>query len=425
MANRKVLLATYYFPPCAAVAVHRMIGLARHLPRFGWDPIVVAPPRAPFELEEPALLDAVPPETAVVRTPFPKGLTAKVRELIYPMSSWLPAAHAACREVVARHRPDAIMTSSPPGCIHRLGLKLKAETNLPWAVCLRDPWVTNGLAERRYGFVRRQLELRAESRTFAAADLIIANTPKNRDGFANVYPQWARKMIVAPNGYDPETFAELPPHRPSPGRITLVHAGELYVGRDPRLLLDALADLRNNPVPGLPPIGMNFFGRATEGVFDLDEEIRRRQLQDRVQNLGQITYRQALGELVAADVLVLVHTPNYRLGVPAKLYEYLGARRPILALAEPESDVGWVLRTSGVAHRIASPTDGPGIRAALVELAQQHVRDDAPAPREDGLFQFTREGMASRVAQGLDWATSRGSQPDAKADLLVHAGDVP
>ena len=79
-----------------------------------------------------------------------------------------------------------------------------------------------------------------------------------------------------------------------------------------------------------------------------------------------------------ADILLLIHTPGWRLGVPAKLYEYLGAGRPILALAEPDSDIAWVLRTSKVLHRIAPPRDVPAIRQALLELAAE-VQAGSPA----------------------------------------------
>jgi hypothetical protein len=106
--------------------------------------------------------------------------------------------------------------------------------------------------------------------------------------------------------------------------------------------------------------------------------------------------------MISADILLLVHAPGRVLGVPAKLYEYLGAGRPILALAEPNSDVAWVLRESKVLHRIVPPTDVAAIRQALVELTHA-VKAGAPAVPDPGaLQQFTREQMAQRFAECLD-----------------------
>jgi len=92
--------------------------------------------------------------------------------------------------------------------------------------------------------------------------------------------------------------------------------------------------------------------------------------------------------------------------VPAKLYEYLGAGRPILALAEPASDIGWVLRESRMLHRIAPPREVPRIKQALVELTRE-VQLGCPAvPDQDALRQFTRERMAQRAAECLDRSVS-------------------
>jgi hypothetical protein len=90
------------------------------------------------------------------------------------------------------------------------------------------------------------------------------------------------------------------------------------------------------------------------------------------------------------------------MGVPAKLYEYLGAGRPILALAEPDGDVAWVLRASGIPHRIAPPRDVPAIRRALAELIGLLETDAAAPPAPEQLAPFTREQMAGRLAQVLD-----------------------
>jgi hypothetical protein len=106
--------------------------------------------------------------------------------------------------------------------------------------------------------------------------------------------------------------------------------------------------------------------------------------------------------MVRADILLLMHTPDYRIGVPAKLYEYLGAGRPILALAEPDGDVAWVLRESKVLHRIAPPRDVERIRQAVFELTREVQAGSPAVPDRAALEQFTRERMAKRFADCLD-----------------------
>ncbi len=402
---RKVLLLTYHFPPSSAVAVYRMLGLVRYLPRHGWQPLVVAPPRVPWEPEDQALLLQVPPGTPVERVPFADGLLGKVQRRVAPLGHWLPRAWSAAQRMVKEHRPDAVITSSPPGCVHLLGLWMQARYRLPWVACFRDPWITNH-RDKKMTLVNR-LELRYEAKVMQHADAIVANTPLNLEGFREAYPKSAAKMVAILNGFDPEKFATTASWQPS-DTITLLHAGELYYGRDPRAVLDAMQSLRQLPDAEQVPLRAHFLGRSTEGLFDLPKEVQSRGLDDVVTTQGQVPYADALEQMVRADLLLLIHTPGYRVGVPAKLYEYLGARRPILALAEPDGDVAGVLRRSGVLHRIVPHHDPAAIQRALVELCRE-IRQGQPAVNDPAaLLGFTRERMAERFAQCLDACVDGG-----------------
>lgn len=388
---RKVLLLTYHFPPSGAVAVYRMLGLARHLPAFGWQPIVVAPPSVPWEPVDESLLAQVPAGTIVERIPFAAGFFGKIGRWIAPESHWLFKAYPVSMRLIREHRPGAVITSSPPGCIHWLG-RLLHQRGLPWLADFRDPWIVNQTITRWTMHLRYERWL--EAKVMRTADRLIANTPANERGWATAYPEQAGKIVVIPNGFDPERFPRAGPHIPG-NPLTLLHAGELYHGRDPRPLLDALREARL-------PIRVDFLGRASGGEFDLPVEIARRGLGDCVKPIGMVPYAEALDRMMRADILLLIHTPLWKLGIPAKLYEYLGAGRPILALAEPDSDIGWVLRTANVLHRIVPPRDVPAIQRALAELVGAVQACQPARPDPEAILQFTRREMARRFAACLD-----------------------
>jgi glycosyltransferase involved in cell wall biosynthesis len=330
----------------------------------------------------------VPPETKVERVPFASGFFGKVARLIAPEGHWLLRARSACDRLIAEHRPEAVITSSPPGCVHWLGRRLQKRHGLPWLADFRDPWAVNH-ARARWS------DRRHETKVMRDANVLIANTPLSARGWAEAYPNAAHKIVTIPNGFDPERFAEQPSE--SSGvrrRLTILHAGELYGGRDPRPLLDALQQLRADL-----DVHIEFLGRSTEQRFDLPAELARRGLGDRVAIHDQAPYGEAIRKMKRADILLLIHTPGSRLGVPAKLYEYLGAGRPILALAEPDGDISWVLRESGACSRIAASTETPGIKQALLELIGEVKNGFAHA---SGSTAFTRERMAERFADCLN-----------------------
>jgi glycosyltransferase involved in cell wall biosynthesis len=397
MALRKVLLLTYHFPPSGAVAVHRMLGLVRYLPKFGWQPIVVAPPRVPWEPEDTSLLAQVPASTPVERVPFASGFLGKIGRYFAPESNWLWQARPTCERTIHEHRPSAIITSSPPGCVHLLGRRLHRRHGLPWLADFRDPWITNNPTSP-WAF-SSQFARWQERKVMRDANVLIANTPLNARGWAQAYPDAAKKIETITNGFDPERFvsqADPPPEAP---RLTILHAGELYAGRDPRPFLDALEQMPNER----KNLRLQFLGRKTEQVVDLPTEILRRDLSNCVTLLhDQVPYALAIQEMSRADILLLIHSPGLQVSVPAKLYEYLGAGRPILALAELDSDIAWVLRESGVRHRIAPPLDVRAIKQALIELVQEAQKEGTGTPDRRALQQFTRERMAQRFADCLD-----------------------
>ena len=400
MTQRRLLMITYHFTPSAAVAVHRMLGMCRYLPEHGWATTVVAPPVMPWEPTDLALLRKVPPETTVIQVPFRKGgLWNRLQARYRPYRRWHADAKAACLRAIEEQRPDAIYTTSPPGCIHALGLFLKQRVGLPWIACLRDPWITNR-RPHEIPALQRWWEKPMEAQMVRQADAIVANTPMNLEGLTAHYPQYSHKMVAILNGFEAEHFpVELPPPAPK-STLTLLHAGELYYGRDPRPLLDAFADLRD--LNAEPRLRLQFLGRSTEGVWDLPQEIGTRNLREQVTVEAQVPYADSLKRMLHADILVLIHSPGFRIGVPAKMYEYLGARKPILALAEEDSDIAAVLKQSGLPHRIAPWADRAKIRQALVELSTQVAAGQWTRPSLEDLQPFTRAAMGERFAQCLD-----------------------
>ncbi len=407
MTKRSVLLLTYHFAPSAASGTFRMLGFARHLPHFGWRVGVVAAPQLPWDPADPALLAQVPPETAYDAVPYPKAAPRLVRALL-PNAVWLPFAWRACRRALRRERPDVVLTSGPPHLIHLLGLLVKRKEHLPWVADFRDPWVS-GVA--RPPLTPGQHWLRYwERQVVWHADRVIANAPNATRLFRTTYPRQADKVVTLTNGFDPPAQALPAPVRTN--TIRLLHAGEIYSGRDPRPLLDAMAALQqDSPIPGVT-LRLEVMGAVYLGDANLHDEVARRGLTAQVQVQSQRPYQEALQEMARSDLLVLLDSPGRRIGVPAKLYEYLGARRPILALAEPEGDTAQVLRESGVVHRIAPPRDAGAIQAALAQLVREL---DGPAiPDPQRLRRFTRASLAGDLAGILDEV--RRHQPASGAD---------
>jgi hypothetical protein len=209
------------------------------------------------------------------------------------------------------------------------------------------------------------------------------------------------------NGYDPEQFEPNPIPPMSGSTIEIVHTGQIYAGRSPIALLDAIQTLDAAALAG-KSLRVRFIGGFQfEKQRQETEERIRGKLDGSVFLEGQLPYNQSIRAVTEADILLLLDTPGRRAGVPAKLYEYIGAGRPVLALAERESDVAWALKESGLPHRIAAPLDIESIRRELLELmhAPASVRYGGHAGRAQS--PFTRERVAGDLAAVLDSCAKR------------------
>ena len=400
MSVRTLLILTYHFPPSAASGTHRLLGFVRHLPKFGWRSVVVAPPGLPWEPSDEALLKRVPTETAIYPVPYPVGRLWKPVRRVYPWGVWLPLAWAKCRQAIRDHRPDAVLTSGPPHHVHLLGQHLRRWRGLPWVADFRDPWAASDTqVVSKKG--PKAWDFRAEAAVMRDANAIIANTPRGRSLLSKAYPQHAAKMVSITNGYDPESFLpnEVPPL--AGPIVDIIHLGEIYADRDPGPFLEAIHQLQGDTTLRRK-FRVRFVGNFSSASQQaaLETQIRAGGLRDVVSIGGQVPYAQSLCAMAEADILLLVDSPGRPAGVPAKLYEYIGAGRPILALADYESDAAWILSESGLPYRIAPPRDPEAIRRALCELLEDPATV-ACRKTGDSPTRFTREHLSGELSQLL------------------------
>lgn len=354
-------MVAYHFPPLAGSSgIQRTLRFAKYLPEFGWEPMVLsAHPRA-YERTSEDQLSEIPAETIVVRAPafdtarhlsihgrYP-GFLARPDRWV----SWLPGAFVAGMAMIRRYKPDVIWSTYPIATAHLIGDALHRHSGLPWVADFRDPMAQDGYpADPRIWKSFKKIEERAINN----ASLCTFTTPGTVRFYSGRYPQAASHFKVIENGYDEETFAGLSGGAPlNPGKITLLHSGIVYPSeRDPTKFLQAIRALIDAGKISADQLRVRFrasmhedFLRALTDKFGLNECI---------ELLPSIPYKDALDEMMRADVLLIMQASNCNDQIPAKLYEYIRAGRPILALTDPAGDTAKVLREAGI--NVISPLD--------------------------------------------------------------------
>jgi glycosyltransferase involved in cell wall biosynthesis len=422
---KRVLLIAYAYPPCAEIGAVRPAGLAKYLPRFGWEPTVltvklpgIRPAWAPvvetadedvlqtwkgrFGLdsgrsvhEQLGLPLAQKRDSRLVHT---KILFMMRYLLTFPDSKkgWIPFATQAL-EQINKARVDAILTTSPPVSAHLVGRQAKQMFGCPWIADLRDLWSQN-LAQGN-GLVRR-LERPVERRTLRDADALVTVSEPWVDRLRKCYPD--KPVFCITNGFDADNF---PPQSPQLTKtLTITYAGRLYEGkRDPTPLLAAIQELIRDGVISPEVIRVCFYGPIEPWLLAL---VRSLGLEGVVEVAGTVSRDEALRRQRESQVLLMLCWSDARETGQhtGKIFEYLGARRPILAIGGGRGVVTDLLeQTRAGVHPRSKEELKAVLRTWYAEYCQTGSVSYQGEERELDLY--THEQMASQFAEVLEQIT--------------------
>ncbi len=409
---KRVLMVAYHFPPLAGSSgIQRTLRFVQHLPAFGWQPLVLTIKPSAYERTSPDLDNAIPGGT-VVRRAFgldtARHLSIGGRYAAWTARpdrwvSWRFAAVIRGLEMIREFKPQALWSTYPIATAHLIGAELQRRSGLPWIADFRDPMAQDGYPSDP---ITWQQYADIESRTMRQARLNMFTTPSAARQYAQRYPDVADRMAVLENGYDEESFpaADLAQATAplNPGSLTLLHSGIVYAAeRDPAHLFEALRRLKEAGDLRDGMLKVRFRAAVHEDL--LHELAAKHQVYDCIEVCPPVPYGEALLEMMRADGLLVLQAANCNAQIPAKIYEYLRAGRPVLCLSHPEGDTEAALRSAGIqAHaRLDEP-------AAIARLLAAFVVDagagnlGAYLPQQARVEGASRRGRASSLADHLD-----------------------
>jgi hypothetical protein len=323
--------------------------------------------------------------------------------------SWVAWAVPAGLRMIRKYRPMVLWSTYPIATALWIGYILHRLSGIPWVVDVRDPLTEDDPrtgqpypTDSKLWRARRMIEERA---VFHSSRTVLVTTG-SRKIYADRYTaisddHWA----VIPNGYSDETFAaaernitRLPRNG---GPMHLLHSGILYPtpDRDPSAFFEALNRLR---VTGRISPGQLQVTLRASGYDDwYREQIHVNGLDEMVQLAPPISYQDALAEMLTADGLLIFQGYTSNPAVPAKLYEYLRARRPIFALADANGDTAATLRSARMGTLV--PLDSSDrIAEGLVGFLDS-VRNGSASIADDSVVRsFARESRSRDLAALLN-----------------------
>lgn len=402
----------------------RLVKFAQHLPRFGWEMVVLAPKDAPggarWEGEVPrgeviytgyadifgplrkrAAHLAVPREhLGPVRGRSLKNFLAwTLNEFVAIPDSRIGWYKKALREGVRRVKKGdiaVIYSSSPPETTHLIARAIHRRTGVPWVAELRDLWTQNPFYRR--SFLRLQVERYLERRVLREADAIISVTKGWCKQLSEVV---GRSVILVRNGFDPDDFLSVRPKRFS--KFTIVYTGTMYYPyQDPSPLLEALKSLVSDGI--VPKENMEVIFIGTD-ISPLKELLKGPVVSEMVSSIPKVSYFESIAIQKGADVILLLLSKTSGPGhLPLKLYEAVGSGRPILAISPDRSGESVEILSSLGVKVLSEQWE---IEEELVRLYKDYIRAGRnPSAVRPEVFHFTRQEAARRLAEVFDLVSS-------------------
>jgi glycosyltransferase involved in cell wall biosynthesis len=418
--EKKVLFIAYYFPPMGMGGVQRATKFVKYLPVFGWKPFVLTVKDVDYLAQDHSLLEELPSEAKVIRTGsfdplrisfilksfFKKrrqkegsvrGNTVRRSKLFswffFPDSKigWFPFALISGLKIAREEGINLIFTSSPPPSLHLVGYFLKLLTGKPWVADFRDPWI--GYRFEIYPtwlhlFLKNQL-VRLLVRN---ADRIISANPFITKRMTEQYSV-PKKIETINQGYDERDFETGVSQKSEV--FTIGYLGTFSPDCDPEPFFWALRNLIDQKL--IPKGKIKFIHVGLSLRIDLDRLIERYDLKEVVERKGYLPHRAALKQMESVSIFLLATSDN-PLIFPAKVFEYLPFRKPILSIVPQESEVGKLISKMKLG-RVISPEDENGIAEALLHyLSNFEKKTLTLSQNEQEISRFERKYLTSKLA---------------------------
>lgn len=425
---RKVLVIAYYFPPMGLSGVQRTLKFVKYLPLYNWQPTVLTVIPGSYYARDASLLKEIEPlNVNIFRTDsidptrfFRKGDSEAGKAVKMPREwirkslnvisqlffipdnkiGWKRKACRAATELLQREKFDLIFATAPPYTDFLIGNTLKKRFRLPLVLDYRDAWLDNP-----YHFyftpIHRWLHHSLEKRVLRFSDKVITINRRIKELLLKRYPflQYQDVEIIS-QGFDPSDFDLNGIARLQRGKkMRITYSGTFIDKRTPKYFLRALSKVLHEQRGLRDKIEACFVGYFREENLKLVNKLG---LQDVVKVLGYVDHSECVRSLIASDVLWMMigKGEGEDMMSTGKLFEYLGARKPILGCV-PDGVAKTTIEDSG-AGIVVEPDDVDAIASAIKTLYKRYESGTLAGPSEDIVEKFSRKRLTADLAKAFE-----------------------
>ncbi|MGM1054279.1 MAG: glycosyl transferase family 1 [Bacteroidota bacterium] len=423
---KKVLIITYYWPPAGGPGVQRWLKFVKYLRDFDIEPVVYIPENPDYPLMDETLKNEIPKDISILKKRifepyFLAGMFSKkqtstissgiinaekeqsfIQKLLLFIRGnffipdarkfWVKPSIKYLSEYIQKNNIDTIITTGPPHSVHLIGLGLKEKQAIRWIADFRDPWTSIGYHKKLKLTEASEIKhKRLEEKVLKEASDIITTSFTTKAEFEQITD---KPIMVITNGYDVFYSAQVKLDE----KFTISHIGSLLSGRNPLNLWLVLGELINENGDFSKDFRLKLVGALSDEVVN---SIKKSGLNEHLELIGYVSHPEALRIQRSSQVLLLVeiNSEETRGIIPGKLFEYMAAKRPVLAIGPEKWDVEKILQETGSGNYF-NYRERENLKFRILEYYDLYKKD---ALRSDSknIEKYSRKNLTQKLAELL------------------------
>jgi hypothetical protein len=433
---KKVLVISYYWPPCGGAGVQRWLKFVKYLRDFGWEPIVYTPENPEMPVADNSLLKDIPEDITVIKTriwePYdiykafigkkktqqihaaflsetkkPK-LTEKIAVWVRgnffipdARKFWIKPSAKFLITYLKSNKIDAVVSTGPPHSMHLIALKLKKEMDIPWLADFRDPWTNiDFYNDLHLTFFADKKHHRLERSILKNADALTVISKSMAEDMKKLFD---RQYEVITNGYDVEANTS---NVVLDTKFSIAHIGSLVKTRNPEVLWATLDSLIKNEAEYFTDVKkftdnleIKLVGKVD---YSVKESLKKYDLERYVTYIDYLPHDEVAIVQQQSQVLLLLlnNTPNAKMILTGKFFEYLAAKRPILCIGPTDGDAAEILHSTNSGF-VSGFEDLNTLKSNLIGYYKEFCSGRLSV-QSSGTEAFSRKNLTQRLSDVLN-----------------------
>lgn len=427
---KRVLIISYYWIPSGGAGVQRWVKFTKYIRDFGYEPIIYTPENPEYPSIDESLKKDIPANIEVLKTPIwePYNLYRKISGrqnqainagfisenkkqnwkdklsiwvrgnflIPDPRRFWIRPSIHFLTEYINNHPVDAIITTGPPHSMHMIGLGLKKNfPKLPWIADFRDPWTNiDFYKELNLTWFADKIHKRLEKKVIQTANSIVVVSNGMKEEYQLLQPN---HIQVISNGYDQSDVLETDVKMDQ--GFSISHIGTLNAARNPNTVWKVLSEICSKNVNFKSDLQIQLVGKVD---FSVLESIRQNNLTENLIKIDYLSHSEAIAKQQSSQVLMLLinQSGNAKGILTGKFFEYLAAKRPILAVGPTDGDAAVVLAETQ-AGTMVDFSDEKATKDAILEFYNRYKTNTLKIESQS-IERFSRRSLTGELAKLLD-----------------------